>query len=259
MEARHLFLLIFFYLAAGTFLSLGWLRPPALGRSYFLFHGFVAVSLSLIALLGVTAATPLIVQAGLVLFSVSATLYLLCMRSAPRLSQFAFFSAFGSAITAIFADIQSWSLSAIPTSTFLTNALLSTGLLGATLALLLLGHWLSPGRESHARELKRLVLLFTGFIILRFIFSTYSVISAVDYTTPFDSYRYFLSASPGLFLLMRWAWGILAPLLLTYLVWLVLSRTAEERSTGVWYVLLLFVLTGETLSLYLALFHHLAV
>lgn len=251
--------MIFFYLAAGTFLSLGWLRPPALGRRYILFHGFLAVALSMVALLGVTPETPVLVQCGLVLFSVFATVYLVTLRALPRLSAFSFLMAFISAITAIFADVQSWSLSAYPTSSFLTNALLSTGLLGVTLALLLVGHWLSPGREAHSRELKRLVLLFTGFIICRFLFSTYSVISAVDYRTPFDSYRYFLTASPGLFLLMRWAWGILAPLLLTYLAWLVLNRTKEERSTGVWYVLLLFVLTGETLSLYLALFHQLPV
>ncbi len=259
MEARHLFLLIFFYLAAGTFLSLGWLRPPALGRRYFLFHGFLAVSLSLVALLGVTPSTPGMVQAALLLFSLFATVYLLTMRALPRAAGLAFCLAFGSAITAIFADVQSWSLSAYPTSSFFTNALLSTGLLGVTLALLLVGNYLSPGRAAHSQELKRLALLFTGFIITRFLFSTYSVIYAVDYTSPFDSYRYFLTASPGLFLLMRWAWGILAPLILTYLVWLVWSRTKEERSTGVWYVLLLFVLTGETLSLYLALFHHLPV
>ena len=259
MEARHLFLLIFFYLAAGTFFSLGWLRPPALGRRYILFHGFFAVLLSLVALLGVGPLTPLAVQWGLVTFSVFATGYLVTMRALPTFSALSFFLAFAAAIVTIFADVQSWSLSAYPTPSFLTNALLSTGLLGATLALLLLGHWLSPGQKAQAVEMKRLVFLFTAFILTRSAFSTYSVISAVDVTAPYSTYRYFLSASPGLFLLIRWAWGILAPLLLTYLAWLVIGKAHEERSTSVWYVLLLFVLTGETLSLYLALFHHLPV
>jgi len=263
MEVRSLFLSLFFYLAAGTFVSLGWLRPPALGRKYLLFHGLVAVFFSLLALIAISDSTPLTVQWGLVIFSVAVSGFLITMRRFPGFSSSCFLTAFIAIMMIIYFDIEghfaTWTVSIYPMTSFLTNALLSVTLLGSTFGVLLFSHQLSPDRNAHAKEFKKLIILFTALVLARFGFSAYFFLHAFNFQNGLETYRYFLTASPGLFLLVRWGWGILAPLLLTYLVWWVFRRMPETRSQSMFYILMLFVLTGETLSLYLALFHHLPV
>lgn len=268
MDTQRLLLPFFFYLAAGTFLVLGWLRPPALGRRYFHFQGFIAVALAFLSLLSSSPETSLVVQWGLVAFAVSASVALLTMRRLPVLSALAFFGSWVATLIVIYVDLRGEfpliTTSLVPLSSYLANALLSVGLLGATLAILFLTHWLSPERRSHCKELKRLVLLFIGLVVARLVFSATTLASLIHSQDAWDSYRLLLSQSPGFFLIMRWSWGILAPLLLTYLIWRFAQSYLRENETprqggtrGLLYILTLFVLTGETLGLYLVFFHHL--
>jgi hypothetical protein len=51
---------------------------------------------------------------------------------------------------------------------------------------------------------------------------------------------------------MRWCWGLLGPLGLAYPIWATVKIRSTQSATGILYVAVLFIMTGEFLSLYLA-------
>ena len=70
-----------------------------------------------------------------------------------------------------------------------------------------------------------------------------------------DLYRYFFSSTTGIFLTMRWAWGLLAPIGLGYFIWDTVRLSSTRSATGILYVAVVFVLIGETMAQYLLYFH----
>ena len=247
MALRPFFLNLMFYLSSGAFLYLALAGKNYIPRNRFLLHGFLAVFFAFLSLSTISQATPLPLQWGLAGFSVSAALFLLSTLFKFRGSRLFYLLALGSTLFVIafevvsrFHDHPDWSFS-LPA--LMTNAFLSTGLLGGAIAFLF---W-QPAPY-------RLVGLFLFFLFVRFFFSTYLATSLLQAHDSLENFRFFLSYNPGLIVFARWLWGIAAPLLLAVVLLLSLPKTK-----GLFYLMLLFVLTGESLGLYLALFHHLAV
>lgn len=251
MLSRLVFCLLF-YLAFGTFVSLGFVRQSRLGRSYFIYHGLGAclVALGSVLLGGAPTWENIGFIAGAALFSLSAVKY-------PRLSYPLFILASAMGALAIYRDLANHP-TALPLVLAFSNALLSALILGFSLAAMLLGHWYLVQPKLSIEELSRVSLLFIGLVFARVLFGAFHYAPLVVGKSEAEIYRYLLGSSMGIFVLMRFVWGLVGPLILAYLIWGTVKIRSTQSATGILYVAVLTVLTGEILALFLALFHGIA-
>jgi len=91
------------------------------------------------------------------------------------------------------------------------------------------------------------------FLLLRFLFGTTQAFSLLRGMNEVEMLRYFVKA-PGVFVLMRYLWGILGALVLSFLVWRTVKIRSTQSATGILYVVVVATLVGEILSLYLAFY-----
>lgn len=194
-------------------------------------------------MLGISLDTPLTAQVGLVAFALSAAAWLFFLERSAKASRVAYGLAAASTLVVIYAQgmLPGPGPHGGPFAPFMLNAYLSMALLGATFAALIWGK-----KKERGVFLGVIALL----LLLRFFFSGYFVIDNWSGHSFLENYRRYLSFDPGALVMLRWIWGILAPLIL-----LVILSRPSERSRAVFYVLLALVLTGETLGIYLSLFH----
>jgi hypothetical protein len=263
MDLSHLIFVILFYLGLGIFVALGFVKPSQVGRAYFIYHGvsLVLVSLAAYHWLG----RPYLSDESQFWFLSFVSFALIFSLTAGWNRSWAWTSyAAGvtcSVITLVLDLKSSFLLSKLqivpPQAliSFVTNSLLSALLLGFTMAAMLLGHWYLVQPKLSIQELTRLTWIFIVLVVIRFAFGTYFISAAIRGKTEIEIYRYFLSMNPGVFLLMRWTWGLLGPLILCYLIWKTVRIRSTQSATGILYIAVICVLTGETLSQYLALFH----
>jgi hypothetical protein len=142
-----------------------------------------------------------------------------------------------------------------PTLAVAANAALATSMLGFSMGAMLLGHWYLVQPKLAIDELGRLSLILIAAIVVRFLVGTAGVVHLLEGKSEADVYRYLMSGNPGVFVLMRWVWGLLAPLALCYFIWGTVKIRSTQSATGILYVVVLAVLTGEILGQYLTLFH----
>ncbi len=260
MDLKLLIFTILFDLSVGLFLSLGFLKQSQVDRRYFIYHGLGIALVTLLAYLFLGRAY-LVGDEVLVFwgFLCGVTLFSLTAGSHRLVSWASYLLTCLIGLFLIVVNVERTSLTAALShqalAPLVTNALLSTGLLGFAMAAMLLGHWYLVQPRMSIEELKRITAVLVVLITARFVFGTYHLFTVLSGKSEFEIYRYLLSTSPGIFLLMRWAWGLLGPLLLSYLIWNTVSIRSTQSATGILYVAVLCVLTGETLSQYLAFFH----
>jgi hypothetical protein len=142
-------------------------------------------------------------------------------------------------------------------SVLITNSLLSAGLMGMAMAAMLLGHWYLTQPKMSIDELKRVTKVTVFLIIVRFLWGTYAFGDVLWGKSETEIYR-FLAGGSGVFFLMRWVWGLFASLILSYFIWQTVKIRSTQSATGLLYILVLFVMTGEILSQYLAFFQGIA-
>jgi len=133
------------------------------------------------------------------------------------------------------------------------NSILASGVMGFSMAAMMLGHWYLTQPTLSIDELKRITLMMIFFLVLRFFFSTYQCTHVLVGMTESEIYRYLLKM-PGIFVLMRYVWGILGALILSFFVWRTVKIRSTQSATGILYVVVVACLVGEILSLYLAFF-----
>jgi hypothetical protein len=264
MDFRHFSFVLIFYIVCGTFFSLGFVRPSVTGRRYFLYHGLGCALIATLTqhFLAPTAFHPSLRPyfftfiAGSVVFSVLIGLQKKLLKVVAIL---AYLIGLAAALFLIARDTLYVSPPSpahyLTKTSFVVNAMLSMLLLGFTTACLLIGnwHWLRPKYSFH--DLKRMLSLFVLLVLARFAFGTYSLSQAMAGKTDAEIFRYFVSATPGIFLLMRWCWGLMGPLFLSVIVWGPLRVRASGPVASILGITLLCILAGESLSQYLALFH----
>lgn len=257
MAIRQLTFNFLLYLCTGTFASFAFVRKEQVGPRYFLYHG-----LGIAFLMGITfflgSGRPHLVNyalGGFILFSILYSLY--ATFSPSLLPKCLFTVALGLALGVITHDLYLNSLhSASSERIYLLglNAFLSIGLLGFTMAAMLLGHWYLIEPKLSIGELKRLSLGFILFSGVRFLFGTLLLGQRLSGLSEIEIYRFLFSSSTGIFILMRWTWGLLGPVLLAYMVWHTVKIRSTQSATGILYVAVLCVLTGEILNQYLTQF-----
>ena len=260
MAVQHLLFLILFYLAAGFFVSMGFLKPSQMGSRYFLIHGLGASACALGAYyVWAIPGEGTGFRGAFLAFVVLSAVYSLTAGRVAWLSLITYFLGIGACLMVIVADLQA----AYPQGSqlfagqwfFISNAVLSALLLGFTMAAMLVGHWYLIQPKLSILELSRVTWIFILLVILRFAFGTYGLFLLMEEKSEIEVYRYLFSGHPGLFVLMRWCWGLLGPLVLCYFIWNTVRIRSTQSATGILYVAVICVLAGEILSQYLTFYH----
>lgn len=257
MDLRHLIFSILFYLSAGTFLSFAVLRPSQVTRKFYIIHGLLASFLAVASyafVLGKSPSLPFTYAfLGFVGFS---TLFYFFTERSTLLSTLSFAVGACYALLAIYLDTKSQ----VPVASvgIVANSILSALLLGVTMSAMLLGHWYLNQPKMSTGELKKLTLLFMGLVAIRFLFASVQLMPLLSGKNEMEIYRFFLNETKGIFVLMRYAWGILGPLALCYFIWGTVKIRSTQSATGILYVAVVFVLIGEIISQYLSYFHGVA-
>lgn len=133
-------------------------------------------------------------------------------------------------------------------ATDLTSALL----LGAAAAAMILGHWYLVVLDLPITALRRLTLLLVAALVLRSAVVVVALVGPVH--AGFEDARLVAAGiwSPdGVFVWMRLLFGIAGPFSLIWFIWKTVEIRSTQSATGILYVQLFLVLSGELLAKYL--------
>ncbi len=125
----------------------------------------------------------------------------------------------------------------------------SAFLMGSTLTAMLLGHHYLTAPAMSIEPLKRYVGLMGVALVLRGGIAALGLLLAKSLAAGAGSGSLLPDFDSGLFLLMRWGMGFLAPVIATYLAWKTAQIRSTQSATGILYVALALVLVGELSSL----------
>jgi hypothetical protein len=118
---------------------------------------------------------------------------------------------------------------------------------------MMLGHWYLIQPTLAISEFKRITFLMIVFLAIRWLVATWKLAGIIGGLSELEIYRYFMKV-PGVFILMRYVWGLLGGLILSFLAWRTLKIRSTQSATGILYVVVVACLVGEILSIYLAFY-----
>jgi len=137
---------------------------------------------------------------------------------------------------------------ALVVATDLTSVLL----IGAAVGAMILGHWYLVVVDLPILALRRLTVLLVVALVLRSLVVGFALIGPVH--AGFDDARAVavgLWSPDGVFVWMRVLFGIAGPFSLIWFIWKTVEIRSTQSATGILYVQLFLVLSGELLSKYL--------
>ena len=245
MNLKDLIFQILFAASCGLFVTLPFVRSSLVGRSYFVYHGLGAIACCLLIYVFVGHTHLSETSPAFLLFLVCGTAFSLLAGSKTNIA-LAFY--FGALVCGILSVSR-----LLPNSLALANFLGSVLLTGFAMASMWLGHWYLVQPKLSINELSRVTGLLILITILRFLWGSYVGGGILRGMSETEIYHYLLSSPAGIFVLMRYCWGLMLPLALCYFIWGTVRIRSTQSATGLLYVMVLSVLTGETLSQYLAL------
>ncbi len=130
-------------------------------------------------------------------------------------------------------------------------AFTSAVLLGAAFAAMVLGHWYLVVLDLPIVALRRLTVLLAAGLAARALMvsvALFAVAGAWDAAAAVAAGRW---DNDGLFIWMRLLFGIVGPLSLIGFVWKTVEIRSTQSATGILYVQLFLVMSGELLATYL--------
>ena len=133
----------------------------------------------------------------------------------------------------------------------LSAALTSAVLLGATAAAMILGHWYLVVLDLPIVALRRMTVLLAAGLAVRAVVvgvALFAVAGAFDAAATVAAGRW---SPDGIFVWMRVLFGIAGPLSLIGFVWKTVEIRSTQSATGILYVQLFLVMSGELLATYL--------
>ena len=253
MTLKHLIFLVLFYLGGGVFISFGLLRHKELGNRYFKIHGLGLFAILLLSyiFLGRSYMDP---DLSFCFFGFLSCVFIFSVTTAlfHRMSAASFFLGAISFYATLVLDAQKVDLGG-GGNWLIANSILASLILGFSMAAMMLGHWYLIEPKLSIEELKRTTRLMILFLVVRLLFASYQTFSILNTMPEIEIYRY-LMKTPGVFILMRYTWGILAALILSFFVWKTLLIRSTQSATGILYVVVVACLVGEILSVYLAFY-----
>ena len=212
------------------------LNQKRVKSAYFLYHGIG----SLLLLVPGVLLVPERVKLTLLFSSVSVCAYLLTEKK----------ETLSRALMSLALLIGLYAMS--PSSLFEWFFFCITALmLGTSLGIMCVGHWYLNQPKLPIGEFKKVVSLFVAILFVRDL----TAVFFVSHLVWSRGGNWLMSSTPGLFLLMRVMWGLVAPTFLSYFVWETVKISSTQSATGLLYVNLVMVLIGEIVSLYLFQFH----
>ena len=242
---RELGFTFLFCQGAGLFLSLIPSRPVEVGKRFFLYHGVPAFSVMLIAFYWFRPQSmPVSLVWIFACFGLGFCLSMTWIRWVALVGA-------GLALGRAFLGLSHGATAP------LVNFTLSTLCLGFAMGAMWLGHWYLTQPKLSISELKRVTGALVGLLILRSVWAGVQLFPLLAPLSEPELYKYLMATTPGLFLLMRVCWGLVLPLALLFLVWRTLLIRSTQAATGLLYLVVLAVITGEILSHYLGAFHRL--
>ena len=132
------------------------------------------------------------------------------------------------------------------------SALTSVLLLGAAASAMILGHYYLVVLDLPISALRRLTLLLIAGLVLRSLVVAVSLLGPVH--AGLDEARLVASgmwSADGVFVWMRLLFGIVGPASLIGFIWKTVEIRSTQSATGILYVQLFLVLSGELLATYL--------
>ena len=133
----------------------------------------------------------------------------------------------------------------------LAAALTSAVLLGAAFSAMVLGHWYLVVLDLPIVALRRLTVLLAAGLAARTVMvgiALFAVAGAFDAAAAVAAGRW---DNDGVFVWMRLLFGIAGPLSLIGFVWKTVEIRSTQSATGILYVQLFLVMSGELLATYL--------
>ncbi|MBI1862060.1 MAG: hypothetical protein HYR96_14190 [Deltaproteobacteria bacterium] len=240
----HLFFLVILCLVAGVFAHFLVINQPAVTRRYFLYHGLGALPLLLPALWLFPNYWALVAALALVatLACYFAEKQILASRVHLVLTLLIAIEIFAVDSPAVFLVF-----SLLTVLTLIQSSLM----LGAAMGAMCLGHWYLNQPKLSITELRKACLFLFVALGIRFLFSTCFLVASVSG----HNLNWLMASTVGLFLLMRYVWGLIAPLVLSFFLWETVKLSSTQSATGLLYVMVVMVLIGEIVSLYLLSYH----
>lgn len=252
MGIKQIIFDFFYYLSSGTFISFGVLRQNQLGRRYFIYHG---LGIAVIILCSYFFSGQSFLDKEATYWLIASLVFILTFSLTVgyrnRLPLASYFLGVLTILGMLVLEITTTHPYPLHIP-LMINLGLSTLLMGFAMNAMCLGHWYLVQPKLSINELKRVCLVLVILIVLRFLFGTLGLYHTIQGKSEGEIYRYLLGNSQGIFVLMRWCWGLLGPLGLAYPIWATVKIRSTQSATGILYVAVLFIMTGEILSLYLA-------
>ncbi|MBI3858046.1 MAG: hypothetical protein HY293_20390 [Planctomycetes bacterium] len=242
--------------ALGSGASLLAVPYKQIGKYYFTFHSTVLLVLASVAVLvgkpwqGLAQGTGYMkVVAGLsILFALLVLLQNFVVRAADKeLRPDALILPVSTGAVFVIMAAFGWTAYGTGTALLLVFHLLSAALvLGTSLVAMSTGHWYLANAQLSFDILIRLCRMFVGAIVLKgAIVAVYAATRFGEYWRLEDFYKIIMAT--------RIAAGILLAAVLALMSLSCAKRHANQSATGILYVAVVFVLIGETISLYLTL------
>ena len=221
------------------------LNQKIVGRGYFIYHGLGAVGASALAFYLYPTPAALVVPFGVIAL---VACLLAGIRVAVSRTLLIVSVAIGTAIL--------WNALSLPTldSPYLPmlTTLLSCALLGHTVGALCLGHWYLNQPGLPIEPLRQATQVLLVVLMFRVVFGLYW---GADVLVSNTGLRWLTSSTAGIFWMMRMAWGLVAPAVLSYFLWQTVRLASTQSATGLLYVMVVMVLIGEIVSVYLLSVH----
>lgn len=231
-------------LAAGLYLFL-----PLVGRrnAGVKFYRLVLIISGALAA-GVAVARPLWIDGAVI---VALTVVVVLMLRYPKRLVFRLPAAL-LALAYLIAAVHAWRLATgAPLAWSIAGAITSVALLGSVNLAMTLGHWYLVVRGMAIDPLKRLTHATLAAAVARLF------VVAAAFIVPGTWYE--IGLRQGIFFWMRAGWGLLAPLLLYFMVWGTVKIRSTMAATGILYVDVVAVVIGEVLGGWLSAIAHLPV
>jgi protein NrfD len=130
--------------------------------------------------------------------------------------------------------------------------LTSVMLLGAAASAMVLGHYYLVVLDLPISALRRLTVLLIAFLLLRSVVVVVALVAGdMGAYQDLHAVASGLWSPDGVFVWMRLLFGLAGPLSLAWFIWKTVEIRSTQSATGILYVQLFFVLSGELLAKYL--------
>ena len=249
---------IFLYLyAAGVSGALALVPPADLGRGFFKAHGWILLSLVILATVvgkpllgGAVAGHRFLVDilAWTMAVDVLAVTWLVAATERPIKSVAYLIPVMTGAAFAVLIAVGRTPGRLLETTAMTAHLATSGALLGSALVAMILGHWYLQNAALSFGILARLAKFFLGATVAK------AAVSGL-YLAP-EAGRWWprlLSDFDGLLVLTRVGAGLLAPVVFGFMVLSCARAKANQSATGILYVAVIFTLVGELISIYMTL------